>query len=293
MQYIVLFISKKIFFCLQNPAGSLFVRRKIFTMNKYTIGLVFLFFFSFCASNEQQKESALSPEVPAKFYAYKSLHLNVGECQEEGGACLEISWLLPYFEESWPYASLLNEALAKAVDYSWGSEGSPVYGLEEMLEQKKKDFLDLIKDQQAEGSWRWFDEVKAQVLREDSMYLSIVLSSASYYGGAHPNSYVRHFIFSKEKGTLLGAEDLFEDPASVAALVYAEVLSSYDLEPEIDLQEQGFFVSSLDFPLPENIGLTDSTFVFDYNPYEIGPYVMGFTSVEIPIANLQDFLKKD
>jgi hypothetical protein len=262
-------------------------------MNTYTTGVFFLFTFAFCAPNEQQNEKPLVSEIPAQIYAFKSLNLNVGECQEEGGSCLEISWLLPYFEESWPHATLLNEALAKAVDYSWGSEGSPVYGLEEMLEQKKRDFLNLIKDQEGGESWRWFDEVKAQILRDDSRYLALVLSSASYYGGAHPNAYVRHFIFSREKGTFLSAEDLFEDTELVAALVYAEVVSHYALEPEIDLQEQGFFVSSEAFPLPENIGLTDSTFLFDYNPYEIGPYAMGFTSVEIPIARLQDFLKKD
>lgn len=248
--------------------------------------------WSSCASLQEEKGEQPPSTFDGSLYEIKELSLNVGDCEDELGFCFEINWSLPYFYETWTFAALLNEALILAIDFSWGSQEISAPSLEEMLQQKEKDFLDFIEENPREGGWRWFDEAKAKVIREDSSYLCISLFSSSYYGGAHPNSFVRHFIFSKEKGMFLSADELFEDVSLVAAIVYAELVNGYELEPEIDLQEQGFFVSSSDFPLPENIGLSDSTFLFEYNPYEIGPYSMGFTSIEIPIVQLEAFLKK-
>jgi Protein of unknown function (DUF3298) len=61
--------------------------------------------------------------------------------------------------------------------------------------------------------------------------------------------------------------------------------------PSADLKEAGFWFKDGRFQSNENFGLTDKALLFEYNVYEIAPYVMGPTTVEIPLAEIRDLLR--
>ena len=58
------------------------------------------------------------------------------------------------------------------------------------------------------------------------------------------------------------------------------------------LAEDGrFFLPEAGFFLPNSMGFKDGKFHLIYNPYEIGPYVMGYTDLEFTLEEVRGLVR--
>jgi hypothetical protein len=64
-----------------------------------------------------------------------------------------------------------------------------------------------------------------------------------------------------------------------------------ELGPTADLKEEGFWWKDGRFHLNENYGFGETSLTFFYNQYEVAPYSMGVTEVEIPYAEIAHLLR--
>jgi len=116
-------------------------------------------------------------------------------------------------------------------------------------------------------------------------------------GGAHPNSTSGYFILDNKSGTLLTNDDIIDADAKFKEMVLTGIKEQHDLKPDQDISEAGFFVTDSEFELNNNIGVRNDSLFMTYVPYEIAPYVMGYTYLTFSQSDLkgvidEQFLKK-
>ncbi|WP_431012717.1 DUF3298 domain-containing protein, partial [Rahnella sp. PAMC25617] len=58
------------------------------------------------------------------------------------------------------------------------------------------------------------------------------------------------------------------------------------------LEEAGFFLPETGFFLPNAMGYENGKFMLIYIPYEIGPYVMGYTELEFELKDLEGTVRQ-
>ncbi|EAZ81007.1 DUF3298 and DUF4163 domain-containing protein [Algoriphagus machipongonensis] len=152
-------------------------------------------------------------------------------------------------------------------------------------EEFKKDFPD------APGEW--FNTINATKTYESDSLVSIEFSSSDFSGGAHPNSSVNYLIFSKTKGELLSKDQFILDQDKLLEKTRIAFREFHDIPMGVTIAEDDrFFIPETGFFLPSAMGYEGDTFYLTYNPYEIGPYALGYTDLEIPLSELNGIVRK-
>jgi predicted solute-binding protein len=101
--------------------------------------------------------------------------------------------------------------------------------------------------------------------------------------GAHPNIYFKTFNFDLKKSQFLKLEDILDLSTPEKKKAVNSLLSKYledpydcfDVEPTTDIEEMQF-------------SLTDEHLVFSYQPYLLGAYACGSTTILVPITELKN-----
>ena len=144
----------------------------------------------------------------------------------------------------------------------------------------------------------WFVERTVEVPHQDDHVVSFRDVESSFTGGAHPNRTETWRTLYLTTGQPLTLDDLLltggrEELRRIAETRFREVR---DLDPGEDLGEAGFWFGTggpagdrdeVAFDLTDNFALTAEGLLFHYNPYEIAPYSMGPTTVDVPGALLE------
>lgn len=134
-------------------------------------------------------------------------------------------------------------------------------------------------------------EYEASIVRNRYAVAYLVLSLP---GGAHPSPVRRSFVFDLERGESVPLARLFRPGAE-----YLSVLARKARENLNAQLRAGTWASDPDSiaigtePKPENFELytiTANTLVLRFPPYQVGPYVAGDATVEIPASALESIL---
>jgi len=145
----------------------------------------------------------------------------------------------------------------------------------------------------------WSFERTVEPIHDDEQGLSFRLTESSYLGGAHPNTVTTYTTLYLTTGQPVALEDLLVDgdPSRLQELAEATFREVRELGPEDDLPAAGFRLGEepggdpvgageAGFVLSDSFAVTDDGLLFHYNPYEIGPYALGATTLTIPWAEL-------
>lgn len=152
----------------------------------------------------------------------------------------------------------------------------------ESVQTQFNDFLE-VKDPETVVDW--------QVLRSASIvfahndFASIAVTNEGYLGGAHGFSDEQIFVFDATSGRVLSWDDVLSPESKPVFLraAEAEFRRARDIKPTQTLEEAGFTFENGLFELPANFAITDKGIRLHYNPYEVGPYVLGPTDCMVPI----------
>ncbi|WP_038077823.1 RsiV family protein [Treponema primitia] len=108
-----------------------------------------------------------------------------------------------------------------------------------------------------------------------------------YTGGAHGMRNRDYYVFSLDEKRQLTLNDILrEDTKSdLNDLVEAALRKLMEIPDWIPLSEQGFFENSVD--KLEDFFLNSQGLGFQWDPYEIAPYVMGLIEIVIPFDQLE------
>lgn len=136
----------------------------------------------------------------------------------------------------------------------------------------------------------WYVNIFSEITYESDDVLSFHVDSESFTGGAHPNSGSSFFVFDKKSKKELRTADLISDTTQFKILLEQEFRKQKDMAESQKLADEGFYLNDGDFLLNNNIGLTDNSVIVHFNPYEIAPYSLGATTLEIEKKELGQLL---
>lgn len=115
-----------------------------------------------------------------------------------------------------------------------------------------------------------------------------------YTGGAHPISFTFLASFDARTAERLHAATLFLPDSMPAVMAAAE--RAFRREREIpasqSLADAGFiFFEEGRFTLPEEMLVCPDSVTFHFNPYDVGPYVLGPTTFALPMTEAAGWLR--
>ncbi|WP_339702236.1 DUF3298 and DUF4163 domain-containing protein [Algoriphagus aquimarinus] len=243
---------------------------------KYLVFIVTVLFFA--CSNSEQSETQLT-FIKKTFSAER--------CIDDNCAKMEVSY--PVAENA-PAAVQINEGImGQLLVYFNSEEGF------DNLDSAANDFMDSYEEFKTDfpdAPGGWFAELEVELTYESDSTLSFKFTDYNFYGGAHPNSSIYYMNFDKQSGEYLSLDRMILDEDKMLELVEKAFRKHHEVAEGKSLEEAGFFLPETGFFLPNAMGYEDEKFHLTYIPYEIGPYVMGYTELEFELQDLEEIVRQ-
>lgn len=231
---------------------------------------VLIILTSSCTSKPARQETAIETSL-----SFRTETLEKESCVGENCAKLKLFWPVASGNEA---ADKINLAIEEKMSLmvQTGENLAPLDSMIAMYFQSFEAFKKDIPD--SYGGWEI--EVSAEVSYESDSTLSIYFSQFSFLGGAHPNSAVSFLNFDPKTGEALSNDRLILDETQFFNLTEMKFSEYHEVEKGVNLVDDGrFFLPETGFFLANAMGFKDNKFWVIYVPYEIGPYVLGYTEL--------------
>lgn len=130
----------------------------------------------------------------------------------------------------------------------------------------------------------------ASVLSFNTDYIVYKISKYIYSGGAHGITESHYINYDLNTGSAINFGNAFMPNFDNKLLdaIKSSLMEQYSVSTIDALQERGIFTDQLF--VTHNIYLDGYDVVFHYNPYDIGPYVLGSIDVRVPYYAIQELL---
>lgn len=210
------------------------------------------------------------------------------KCSGESCARIRLVWPVAKGGE---VANLINDHIQKTVcnlmEYGEKESTDMEAGAEVFLEE----YLN-FQSEFPEFAGEWEIQVEGEVVYSSDQTLSIQFFQYTYLGGAHPNSMVYFLNLNSDEGKILERDQLILKETELLKLTEEKFRAFHEVAEEITLEEDGrFFLPETGFFLANAMGFHKDKFKVIYIPYEIGPYVMGYTELEFSKEELGDIVR--
>lgn len=226
-------------------------------------------------------------DVEETLLSFRTERLEKETCVGESCATLKLEWPIVSGPES---ASQINQAITDQMSFlvQTGEEIAP---LDSMVGSFLRSFEE-FKQEFPGASGDWEIEATGTPSYESDSTLSIYFSQFSYLGGAHPNSLVSFLNVDPKTGEVLSIDRLVRDEAGLLALAEQKFREHHEVEEGTRLEDsEQFFLPETGFFLANAMGFKDGKFWVIYVPYEIGPYVLGYTELEFTREELGSIVR--
>jgi len=210
-------------------------------------------------------------------------------CVPEEENCTFISIQIPWALNSETRGKKINrkieEHIIQLIDYQ---DENNFNNLEDLSEKFIDDYEASSKEF-PEYTIPWEASVEGRISHRSPDLISIEFDLALFTGGAHGYTSVSYLNFNSKTGDQLGTKDIFEDEFKS----YAEKLfrQQNDIPEDQPINSTGLFFENDSFQLPQNIGFSKNKIILRYNAYEVASYAEGGIQLEIPIKDVEEFIK--
>lgn len=232
--------------------------------------------------------SSTAPAAPAAAVAFEPRSLE----KKDGPSTVSFSYLAITAAPS----AALKTALAQAIDDFLRSPPAGDGEKSSTPEAAVDAFLAgarATRQEDPDGALPWSLSRTAEIAYQDPKVVSLRFSEDVFQGGAHPLTTVHYASFDPATGRRLVLSDLVtsEGEARLVEMGERELRKVHEVPPGQSLEEFGFTFEGNKFVLSQEIAVLEEGLAFYYNPYEIGPYVMGPTEIVIPRSELAPIAK--
>jgi hypothetical protein len=186
------------------------------------------------------------------------------------------------------FTSEARAAIRERVDralYAPLDDGQDDISRDRFLESVKVQYEDYLEVKDPDTVVDWQVARSAFIIYVNEDFASVVVKNEGFLGGAHGFSDEQIFVFDGKSGKVLTWDDILSPDSKGIFLkaAEAEFRRARDIKPMETLEEAGFTFDDNTFTLSQNFALTDKGISLHYNPYEVGPYVMGATDFVVPL----------
>lgn len=246
--------------------------------------IILLLIFSCAPENLENTNNKKGYQIITKTYKGKS-----NPCPDEKGSCAEINLIIPFIEKN-EKADFINQDILKEIEGIFENLSPSLTSLKD-IPLKIDSFISQHKrfSKEIEFPQNWTFNIHYKLLENNKNSLSILINTEGYLGGAHPFNEVRILSYDIVNEKRLQIIDFIKDENKLKDLIVNEFRRKRKLSASYNLKEVGFY--SNEWPIPKNFALLSQGLYLVYNPYEIGPYVLGSTELLIPFDEIKPLLK--
>lgn len=254
---------------------------------KFRIFTSALIFFAIASCEEKKPaQQLILPEI-----IINEITASYDNCTVDSINCTYVHIEYPEFSDS--TKTQLNEIISsklKIIALSYFGEEAIHDTFEHIAQSFIRDY-EAFKIDFPEYQFGWYVKLFSEITYESEKVISVKIESESYTGGAHPNSSTALFIIDKSSYQELSTSDIISDTTTFKKLLETEFRKVKGMSQGQSFADKGFYLNDGDFLLNNNIGLTDHSVLVHFNPYEIAPYSLGVTTLELEMSTLGDLLK--
>lgn len=168
------------------------------------------------------------------------------------------------------------------------SEEDPnIYTLEELSENFLSDYKEAAESFSEEPPWEAY--VNENIYLRNESIVSVGITTEIFSGGAHGYKTLTFMNFNPETGQVFSPDDIFT--ADFSTFVEQRFRKEQGIPENDNINSTGLWFENDTFRLPENIGFAEEKVILVYNSYEIAPYAAGDIVMEIPMEEVQPFMK--
>ncbi|PWL30642.1 DUF3298 and DUF4163 domain-containing protein [Roseivirga spongicola] len=248
-------------------------------------------------SKEQENQEPIAEAIP-RFVEYEieKISEELGPCSTDTTSrkCLIINIEYPKITGivSQQVMEKLNENIQNDILSSTFLSDKPTT-FDELKNELETDYNTIIKDF-PEYANAWNLEVNSDILYQDSLFISLASTVYSYTGGAHPNSGQMYRSYDLRTGEAIGLADILREGYEEELNQVAEIefRMTKEIPPTESLEERGYWFENDRFELTENFAIINKSLIFYFNPYEIAPYAMGPTELELKLTDFVSLIKE-
>lgn len=266
-------------------------------MKKYACWMLFVVLSS-CEFGKKESVTQIDEGIErATFVNYQLLSI-----KEKKGPCNGVSSDEKCFSIDIQYPVMSSGASKAVMDsinrqiqqdilkYAFISE--PKDDFELLINEMSQEYETILKENSDYNSG-WLLEISSDIIFQDSLYISTASTIFSFTGGAHPNSYQVYRSYDLATGKALSLGDFLVEGFETKLNQLAEIEFRMDkqIAPDKALNDEGYFFEDGRFQLNNNFAVLEQSLLFYYNPYEIGPYSIGPTELELKLTDYVDLIK--
>ena len=211
--------------------------------------------------------------------------IQVGVCKPLPCARITIA-TLPKLPSSFPATArtTIEERVERAL-YAPLQETEGEISRERFVQDVRDQYEEYMEVKDPDTVVDWQVSRSAFIIFANQDFASVVVKNEGYLGGAHGFSDEQIFVFDGRTGNALTWDDVLSPDSKQIFLkaAEAEFRRARGIKPSETLDEAGFTFENDTFALSNNFAITDKGVSLHYNPYEVGPYVMGPTDFMVPI----------
>ena len=270
-------------------------------MKKHLLFISFLFILSACEFGAK-KPAIVEEETPDAIptfveYEIEALDEKSGPCELDSLSTQCATYTVEYpvitgllSEQA---TAKINENIKSTIfDYAFLTEKPESF--QSLIDELSTEYASILKEY-PDYSSSWSMEINSDIIYQDSSFISVASTIYSYTGGAHPNSYQVYRSFDLETGNPITLADIlmpgFEDELNQAAEIEFRMLK--EIPPSEELKDKGYFFEGGNFVLNDNFAIINKSLVFYFNPYEIAPYAVGPTELELKLTDYINLLNEN
>ncbi len=254
--------------------------------------IVFIITASFLLSNCSSSPTAGEQSTEEDTLNYEMIYMvqSLNNCDKDSQECTYIEFNFPQFRY---VQKPLADSLQLIISNAFKNDEHHVTAPDSVQQHFLKEYAD-FKAEQKGYNIPWFIEKDVSVVNQNPKWITLQYTENSFTGGAHPNSNKWYKMIDKANGHQLLLTDFFDSSAITQLTVLGEPLfkSEKAIESNQTFEAAGYWFANNHFLLNNNFFIHDEGITFYYNNYEVGPYVVGSTTITIPAKNILPLLKK-
>lgn len=249
---------------------------------------VFVFCLIISCEEKKSPQQQIVPEI-----IINEVSVSYDNCLPDSMNCTYVHIEYPEFSDS--TKATLNEMIMEKLKINASSyfREEAIQGTIEHTAQTFIRDYEAFKIDFPEYKLGWYVQLYCEIIYESATIISFKIYSESFTGGAHPNSGTGFYIIDKSSLKALSIADVIADTTQFKKMLEEEFRHVKGIAKGQQFADKGYYLSDGDFLLNDNIGITDHSVIIHFNPYEIAPYALGATTLELDKSELAGVLQVD
>jgi hypothetical protein len=260
----------------------------------YAIACGFFLVLPACNTSNNNNNPASDSLTDKKESAVNTLTFNNREFKIETipdcDSCPKVTVTVPVAAGDEAVAKRINDSVFAAVQKVLGEEGKQFTNYDSLL----GNFMNMYKQMKAELSEDavigWEATVKGNLVKQTDSLINIKLETYTMTGGAHPNTNTFSLLFDPATGNQLLLNDVIKNVPALTVFAEKNFREEFKIPVNASINSTMFTFENDKFVLPQNIFFNNDGLLLHYNPYEIGPYVIGAQELKLPYAEIKNYL---